>query len=66
MRGRDEIHPVRILVGNVDGDPEDELITSDGHVINLRTLYIEWSTEPFGEQLGAINSWEMLRRREIW
>jgi hypothetical protein len=47
--GRDEINASRILIGNVDGDPQDELITSDGFVIDPRSLQVEWTApEPFG------------------
>jgi WD40 repeat protein len=50
--GRDEVNAARILVGNVDGDPDDELITSDGFVIGTRSLNIEWAApEPFGDPM---------------
>lgn len=50
--GRDEVNAARILVGNVDGDPDDELITSDGFIIGTRSLNIEWAApEPFGDPM---------------
>jgi hypothetical protein len=50
--GRDPINAARMLVGNVDGDPDAELITSDGFVIGTRSLNIEWTApEPFGDPM---------------
>jgi hypothetical protein len=49
--GRDEFNPTRLLVGNVDADADEELVTSDGSVINITTLGIEWSTEPFADPI---------------
>lgn len=40
--GRDRIAPNAILVGDVDGDGRDEVVTNDGFVFDARTLTIEW------------------------
>jgi len=50
--GRDVVNAARILIGNVDGDRDDELITSDGFIIGTRSLNIEWAApEPFGDPM---------------
>lgn len=46
--GRERIEATYMLVGDVDGDGSDELVTNDGHVIDTTTLIIEWSAESFG------------------
>jgi hypothetical protein len=46
--GRDFIEPSVILVADVDGDSEPEIISNDGYVIDTNTLNIEWATDGFG------------------
>lgn len=46
--GRDFLDPTVMLVADVDGDLEDEIVTNDGYVIDTNTLNIEWATEAFG------------------
>lgn len=43
--GRDRIAPNAILVGDVDGDGRDEVVTNDGFVFDARTLTIEWTDD---------------------
>jgi hypothetical protein len=45
-----------ILIGDVDGDGEDEIILNDGYVFDARFFDLEWqSPEPFGERMGLID-----------
>lgn len=46
--GRDFIEPSMMLIGDVDNDLENEIITNDGYVIDTNTLNIEWATDGFG------------------
>jgi hypothetical protein len=53
--GRDVVQPSLILVGDVDGDQTNEIITNDGYVIDTVTLNIEWATEPFGYPISLFD-----------
>lgn len=46
--GRERIDATYMLIGDVDADGNDEIVTNDGHVIDTTTIIIEWSTESFG------------------
>lgn len=46
--GRDEVDPSEIIVADVDADGEDEVVTNDGYVFDVRTMVIEWSTASSG------------------
>jgi hypothetical protein len=46
----------QILIGDVDGDGEEEIVLNDGYVFDARFFDLEWqSPEPFGERLGLID-----------
>lgn len=53
--GRDFIEPAAMLVADVDGDLEDEIVTNDGYVIDTNTLNIEWATEAFGYPMSLFD-----------
>ena len=53
--GRDVVQPSEILIGDVDGDGTNEIITNDGYVIDTVTLNIEWATEPFGYPISLFD-----------
>jgi outer membrane protein assembly factor BamB len=45
-----------ILIGDVDGDGEKELVLNDGYVFDARFFDLEWqSPESFGERLGLLD-----------
>ncbi|MEW6752438.1 MAG: hypothetical protein AB1505_15850 [Candidatus Latescibacterota bacterium] len=45
-----------ILVANVDGDEDLEIVLNDGYVFSARFRNLEWqSPEPFGERLGVLD-----------
>jgi hypothetical protein len=45
-----------ILVADVDGDDQQELVLSDGYVFDARLHSLEWqSPEGFGDRLGALD-----------
>lgn len=45
-----------ILVADVDGDDEDEIVLSDGYVFDARFHGLEWqSPEAFGDRLGVLD-----------
>lgn len=48
QEGRDDVDPSEILVADVDADGENEIVTNDGYVIDVRTLVIEWSATSSG------------------
>ena len=46
----------QILIGDVDGDGEDEIILNDGYVFDARFFDLEWqSPDPFGERMGLLD-----------
>ncbi len=46
----------QILIGDVDGDDEDEIVLNDGYVFGARLFDLEWkSPEPFGERMGLLD-----------
>ena len=46
----------QILIGDVDGDDEDEIVLNDGYVFDARFFDLEWkSPEPFGERMGLLD-----------
>lgn len=53
--GRDFVEPAEMLIADVDGDLEDEIVTSDGYVIDTNTLNIEWATEAFGYPMSLFD-----------
>jgi hypothetical protein len=53
--GRDALAPSYMLVANVDGDPETEIVTNDGYVMDANTLNIEWATEGFGYPINLFD-----------
>lgn len=45
-----------ILVADVDGDDEDEIVLNDGYVFDARFHTLEWrSPENFGERMGILD-----------
>lgn len=45
-----------ILIGDVDGDGEKEIVLNDGYVFDARFFDLEWqSPESFGERLGLLD-----------
>jgi hypothetical protein len=45
-----------ILVGDVDGDGEEEIVLNDGYIFDARFFDLEWqSPESFGEHLGLLD-----------
>jgi len=53
--GRDFVDPVEMLVADVDGDLTPEIITSDGYVIDSKSLNIEWATDGFGHPISLFD-----------
>jgi hypothetical protein len=53
--GRDFIDPSVILVADVDGDSESEIISNDGYVLDTNTLNIEWATDGFGYPISLFD-----------
>ena len=46
----------QILIGDVDGDGEDEIVLNDGYIFDARFFDLEWqSPEPFGERMGLLD-----------
>ena len=46
----------QLLIGDVDGDGEKEIVLNDGYVFDARFFDLEWqSPEPFGERLGLLD-----------
>ncbi len=51
-----EIKAVDIVVEDVDGDDEEEIVLNDGYVFDARFLDLEWqSPESFGERMGLLD-----------
>lgn len=45
-----------ILIADVDGDDEEEIVLNDGYVFNARFRDLEWqSPENFGERMGILD-----------
>ena len=45
-----------ILVADIDGDDEDEIVLNDGYVFDARFHTLEWqSPESFGERMGVLD-----------
>jgi len=45
-----------ILIADVDGDDEDEIVLNDGYVFDARFHTLEWqSSENFGERMGILD-----------
>lgn len=53
--GRDFVEPAAMLIADVDGDLEEEIVTNDGYVIDTNTLNIEWATEAFGYPMSLFD-----------
>jgi len=53
--GRDFLDPSEMLVADVDGDLTQEIVTSDGYVIDTNTLDIEWASEAFGTPMSLFD-----------
>ena len=46
----------QILIGDVDGDGEDEIVLNDGYVFDARFFDLVWhSPDPFGERMGLLD-----------
>ena len=46
----------QILIGDVDGDGDDEIVLNDGYIFDARFFDLEWqSPEPFGERMGLLD-----------
>ena len=46
----------QILIGDVDGDDDDEIVLNDGYVFDARFFDLEWqSPDPFGERMGLLD-----------
>ena len=46
----------QILIGDIDGDDDDEILLNDGYVFDARFFDLEWqSPEPFGERMGLLD-----------
>ena len=51
-----EIKATDIVVEDVDGDDENEIVLNDGYVFGARFLDLEWqSPESFGERMGLLD-----------
>jgi hypothetical protein len=51
-----ELITTDILVADVDGDDEDEIVLNDGYVFDARYHTLEWQfAEGFGERMGALD-----------
>ncbi len=44
-----------MVVGDVDGDGEDEVVMNTGFVFNALSHSVEWQTEDFGTRLGLMD-----------
>ena len=54
--GRDIIHPTCMVMGDVDADGNQEIVTNDGYVIDPVSLVVKWSTEEgFGYPIRLID-----------
>jgi hypothetical protein len=53
--GRDFFDPIEMLVADVDGDLENEIVTSDGYVVDTNSLNIEWATDGFGYPISLFD-----------
>jgi len=53
--GRDFFDPIEMLIADVDGDLEDEIVTSDGYVVDTNSLNIEWATDGFGYPISLFD-----------
>jgi len=53
---QDNLTTTDILVADVDGDDEDEIVLNDGYVFDARFHNLEWqSSDPFGGHLGVLD-----------
>ena len=53
---QDNLTTTEILVADVDGDDEDEIVLNDGYVFDARFHNLEWqSPDPFGGHLGVLD-----------
>jgi hypothetical protein len=53
---QDNLTTTDILVADVDGDGDDELVLNDGYVFDARSHTLEWqSPDSFGERLAALD-----------
>lgn len=53
--GSDPYTAQEMVVGDVDGDGEDEVVMNTGFVFGALSHMIEWQTENFGTRLGLID-----------
>lgn len=53
--GTDPYNAQEMVVGDVDGDGEDEVVLNTGFVFGALTHSVEWQTENFGTRLGLID-----------
>jgi hypothetical protein len=53
--GTDPYTAQEMVVGDVDGDGEDEVVMNTGFVFGALTHAVEWQTENFGTRLGLID-----------
>ncbi|MSS71770.1 MAG: VCBS repeat-containing protein [Candidatus Latescibacteria bacterium] len=48
--------PTDLVIGDLDGDGEKDIVLNSGYVIDARFKTVKWhSTEPFGEQMGLLD-----------
>jgi len=53
---QDNLTAHEILIGDVDGDGEEEIVLNDGYIFDARFFDLEWhSPESFGERLGLLD-----------
>jgi hypothetical protein len=53
--GTDPYTAQEMVVGDVDGDGQDEVVMNTGFVFGALTHSVEWQTENFGTKLGLID-----------
>jgi hypothetical protein len=53
--GVQQFSAFEMVVGNVDGDDEDEVVLNSGYVFGALSHTVKWQTEDFGSPLGLID-----------
>jgi hypothetical protein len=53
--GVDPFNAQEMVVGDVDGDGEEEVVLNTGYVFGALSHSVEWQTEDFGTRLGLID-----------
>ena len=53
---QDNLRATDILVGDVDGDGDEEIVLNDGFVFDARYRDLEWqSSQPFGARMAMLD-----------